>query len=865
MAFRLRTWDSRVNSKVNSCSAASNIWRRTDGLIRLNQTAGASGTDAVVFPLANTEGAGSRFMIDPSVDPVLPSTAVRGGRVTGPQWDFVNRGLDSVAFGLDVVASGTNSMALGTDATASKPGSLVWGDSTATAQTSLNANEVTFGASGGFRVLAGGASVPAYVGGEIYLDAAETVVTGKLTVTGLIDPTGIVFQGQDAVPEGAPPTGKGTYWCTSTNPTTPQFTSVTATTALQVGATPGGAFENLVGLTVARTAAANYAASNSFVFGSQSMDFSNSASSVRMFFNKPKAAFRAGADTSGVWNDAQLGVASVALGLNTAARGSAALAIGRSVSAAGNQSVAMGAGTANAVNDNTLMLAMNANGTSVAANDATVLAAGGFRAVGNGASSPAYEGGQIYLDCLETVMTGDLSVTGVVSAGRATLGVSATVPSGAPPAGSLSLWTFNTTPSTVEFTDSAALDQPVGSPFELSGAPGAYVIRQNASFLGYSVADTSFLIGSAGINSGNPGSDGFFFLKPSGAMRCSRPNGAVGQGSFANGFYMTASGTASFSTGAQFTTAGADYTWAAGVSTAVANQMAVRQDLTVLGGDINLEMAMVQSRNATVPTTPGGSDGIFWTKTDGAVSQPAYTDSVGNEYILSASAFINTAGVTLSDATSPDYAPTNSFVFGTQSLDGAGSRFQLDKSNGSFRAGSASATQWDTRPAGSVAIGIDGVSSGADALSLGGSNVTAANAFGWSDSTVRAAAVPESVVWGASNGVRIFSDAGATPGVELSVGGVAWTSPSDRNMKENLVEMSGVLERVEALPIYEYNYKGQDKQVVCRGPMAQDWHKLFPSDKDPLRIDTMDLDGVALAAVRELSTLLRKLTDQVSG
>ena len=40
--------------------------------------------------------------------------------------------------------------------------------------------------------------------------------------------------------------------------------------------------------------------------------------------------------------------------------------------------------------------------------------------------------------------------------------------------------------------------------------------------------------------------------------------------------------------------------------------------------------------------------------------------------------------------------------------------------------------------------------------------------------------------------------------------------------------------------------------MLWRGPYAQDWHAAFPSAKDNLMIDTMDLDGITLSAVKGL-------------
>ncbi len=52
--------------------------------------------------------------------------------------------------------------------------------------------------------------------------------------------------------------------------------------------------------------------------------------------------------------------------------------------------------------------------------------------------------------------------------------------------------------------------------------------------------------------------------------------------------------------------------------------------------------------------------------------------------------------------------------------------------------------------------------------------------------------------------------------------------------------------------------KGRPENETYIGPMAQDWHGMFPSSKDSLRIDTIDLDGVALAALKGLTSLVRK-------
>ena len=71
------------------------------------------------------------------------------------------------------------------------------------------------------------------------------------------------------------------------------------------------------------------------------------------------------------------------------------------------------------------------------------------------------------------------------------------------------------------------------------------------------------------------------------------------------------------------------------------------------------------------------------------------------------------------------------------------------------------------------------------------------------------------------------------------------------------------LDKVDQLPIYQFNMKGVDPGMLCRGPMAQDWHALFPSSKNPLTIDTQDLDGITLSALKGLLHRVKELEAKV--
>ena len=105
----------------------------------------------------------------------------------------------------------------------------------------------------------------------------------------------------------------------------------------------------------------------------------------------------------------------------------------------------------------------------------------------------------------------------------------------------------------------------------------------------------------------------------------------------------------------------------------------------------------------------------------------------------------------------------------------------------------------------------------------------------------------------------VYSAAGIGTGVHLASGGTAWASISGRQWKENIVELDPLdtLRRVESLPIYQFNYVGNDSGLVCRGPISDEWHSQFPSAKNPNTIDTQDLTGVSLASIRGLAKLVK--------
>jgi Chaperone of endosialidase len=84
---------------------------------------------------------------------------------------------------------------------------------------------------------------------------------------------------------------------------------------------------------------------------------------------------------------------------------------------------------------------------------------------------------------------------------------------------------------------------------------------------------------------------------------------------------------------------------------------------------------------------------------------------------------------------------------------------------------------------------------------------------------------------------------------------------SDRNTKVNFAVLDGktVLEKVVAMPVTEWNYKADSKDVQHIGPMAQDFHAAFQLDgPDDKHISVVDEGGVALAAIQGLNQKLNE-------
>lgn len=107
-------------------------------------------------------------------------------------------------------------------------------------------------------------------------------------------------------------------------------------------------------------------------------------------------------------------------------------------------------------------------------------------------------------------------------------------------------------------------------------------------------------------------------------------------------------------------------------------------------------------------------------------------------------------------------------------------------------------------------------------------------------------------------GTVFYTDEDQTSGVRLDAGGGSWANLSDCRVKENFqaIDPEQVLEKVANLPLTRWSYRTQDPSIHHLGPMAQDFHVAFGLGGDDTHINTVDADGVALAAIQGVNRKL---------
>ena len=169
------------------------------------------------------------------------------------------------------------------------------------------------------------------------------------------------------------------------------------------------------------------------------------------------------------------------------------------------------------------------------------------------------------------------------------------------------------------------------------------------------------------------------------------------------------------------------------------------------------------------------------------------------------------------------------------------------------------------------------VPGGADNLAQGGYSFAAgarakannAGCFVWGD-----ASAPSDVTCNidnrwmarASGGVYFYTNSDLTMGNYIAANTSGWQNMSDRNLKDNITDVNAknILIRLLEIPITAWNFKGENVSIRHIGPMAQDFYAAFGLGIEERSINSIDVDGVALAAIQGLYQLVREKDTRIS-
>ena len=105
-------------------------------------------------------------------------------------------------------------------------------------------------------------------------------------------------------------------------------------------------------------------------------------------------------------------------------------------------------------------------------------------------------------------------------------------------------------------------------------------------------------------------------------------------------------------------------------------------------------------------------------------------------------------------------------------------------------------------------------------------------------------------------------------GVKVVNGATSWTTQSDKNLKENIVELDSVLEKITNIQCVKYNLKTQSTNETRIGFIAQDWQTNFEEvvvvdENSELGLNYTETIPVLLKAIQELSAKVEELEGKI--
>ena len=304
-----------------------------------------------------------------------------------------------------------------------------------------------------------------------------------------------------------------------------------------------------------------------------------------------------------------------------------------------------------------------------------------------------------------------------------------------------------------------------------------------------------------------------------------------------------------------------------------------RNYATVSGGWSNTASALAAAVGGGAENTAAGAYGTVAggaSNYAGAADYATVGGGLGNRAVA---AYATVAGGGQSDPTDPTTGNRVTDDFGT--VGGGGNNLAGNNTGTTSDATYATVAGGGGNTAGGLgsAVGGGGFNwAAADFATVPGGTLNLASGIGsFAAGRTSWATHDGSFVWG--DGTRLAGSQGINTFNALATGGfrfyfdsvgnhcdltsaAGWQCPliSDRNAKAELAAVDGrqILTRVAAMPIQTWRYKSQAPSVRHIGPMAQDFHAAFEVGEDDKQIDTVDANGVALAAIQGLYQLVKE-------
>jgi hypothetical protein len=495
--------------------------------------------------------------------------------------------------------------------------------------------------------------------------------------------------------------------------------------------------------------------SDDFVFGTDNLDYS-SGTEYKLFFDKSKGAFRAGAITGTKWDESNIGNFSIGFGSDTKASGAISASFGSGTTANGSISTSFGSGTTASgsistsfgINTTAIGNSSTSFGNSTTASE-TASTSFGFFTVASGAASTSFGN--------STTASGTAST----SFGAFTSAYSYA---------EIALGSYNTvyTPDNATGFDSDDRVFVIGNGTSVAARSDAMVVYKNGNTQingdltisgSFTNGNTAFL-SENGITHSNNNNDDFvfgvdslnygsgteyklFFDKSKGAFRAGTVAGTYwdesnrGDYSIGLGYNTKASGNYSTSFGSS-TTASGSYSTSFGSSTAASGSYATSFGRNTTAYSYG-ETALGSYNTVYTPNNITGFDSddrlfVIGNGTTSARSDAMIVYKNGNTQIngdLTISGhLILTDTIGFSSKNGITYSNNNSddFVFGADSLNWGGgfeSKMFFDKDKGAFRAGTAVGTHWDEDNIGntSTSFGFFTTASGDVSTSFGAGTI----------------------------------------------------------------------------------------------------------------------------------------------